>query len=105
MDWQIGDFVQARRVYLPARTDWADVRGGRVMKETPAILIHRVVEGQIKRIFKPKKIDGETVLTASVAGESVVLDDAILVGRQQELFPDERVDHAPSVYGSDGGIA
>jgi hypothetical protein len=117
MMFEVGDYIEFTRIVhgkrgVRHRTDY-DTGRAIVVPEIPEQVLPQGGEGQVVGPSRQRRVNGESYTTASVyAGKPLgkviaILDDAILVGKQQSLFEvDEVKEVGPNVYGSDAkGIA
>lgn len=113
--FQVGDYIQFTRIVQPKKKCGfrTDFNTGRVIAtpEIPEQILPQRGEARILKVYgEPKKVDGVKYATAKAeAGKPlgqvrVVLDDAILVAKQDGLFDATELDVAdvgPSIYSTD----
>lgn len=116
--FEVGDYIEFSRIIQPKRpvrfrTNY-ETGAPICLPEIPEQVLPQRGQGQIVNLKDgPRRVKGESYTVARVnAGVplgfvTVILDDAVLVGKQQGLFElDEVKDTGPNVYGSDAkGIA
>lgn len=112
IDINPGDFIGFKRIIKPAvkRRIRDSVGGVHDYEIEPAELIQHAGSGQVQRVAKSQKVFGTTAYsTARVATSNgvvtAIIDDAVLIGVQQQLFDTQQAPQAVIGMYDDGAHA